>query len=123
MRFAVTGCVEYSPYSLIPPSRTIAQYMLTGDTDRDHMPRAFLTDGERAAVADDPEMDASTKSSHLSRVRGKIGRLKADAQLLREHRPEMYEPFRDAVVEEELDERIERLEQEVAALREQLDEE
>lgn len=120
--FCNTVCVENVPYSLNPASRTIAQYMLTGDTSSDRMPRAFLTDGERAAVADDPEMDDSTKSSHLSRVRGKLERLKEDARLLREHRPEMYEPFRDAVVEEELTDRIERLEREVDALQEQLDE-
>lgn len=95
--------------------------MLTEDGEREQMSRALLTDGERDAIRDDPEMDASTKSSHLSRVRGKTSRLEEDARLLREYRPELYEEIRDAMVEEELDERIKRLEQEVEELRETVD--
>jgi len=82
------------------------------------MTRALLTDGERAAVRDDPEMDDSTKSSHLSRVRGKMERMEEDARLLCRHRSEIYEELRDSVVGEELSERIERLEREVEELRE-----
>jgi len=96
--------------------------MLNGDGQHEHMARAILTDGERAAVRDDPEMDASTKSSHLSRVRGKIPKLEEDARILRTHRPELYEQFRDAVVEEELDERIARLERELEELRDRVEE-
>lgn len=96
--------------------------MLTGDADFNRMTRALLTDGERDAARDDPEMNASTKSSHLSRVRGKIDRMEEDARLLRSERPELYERLRDAVVEEELDERIRRLEREVEDLREQVGE-
>jgi len=92
--------------------------MLNGDAEHERMTRALLTDGERAAVRDDPEMDDSTKSSHLSRVRGKMDRMEEDARLLRRHRLELYEQLRDAVVEEELSERIERLEREVEELRE-----
>lgn len=98
--------------------------MLKEDTGSDQrMTRAFLTDGERDAVRDDAEMDASTKSSHLSRIRGKLGKLEEDAKLLREHRPELYEEVRDAVMEEELVERVENLEQEVEELRERVPEE
>jgi chaperonin cofactor prefoldin len=96
--------------------------MLTGETEPERMSRAFLTDGERAAVQDEREMDASTKSSHLSRVRGKMERMEEDAKILRQHRPELYEQLRDAVVEEELDERIERLERELEELRAKLEE-
>lgn len=95
--------------------------MLTGDGKHEHMARALLTDGERSAVRDDAEMDGSTKSSHLSRVRGKMDRLEEDARILRQHRPELYERMRDAVVEEELDERIARLERELDELREQVE--
>lgn len=98
--------------------------MLTGDTnENDRMTRALLTDGERDAIRDDPDMDASTRSSHLSRVRGKLDRLREDAELLRRHRPDLYDEVRNAVVEEELNERIERLEQEVDELRTQLEDE
>lgn len=98
--------------------------MLTGDTnENDRMTRALLTDGERDAIRNDPDMDASTRSSHLSRVRGKLDRLREDAELLRRHRPDLYDEVRNAVVEEELNERIERLEQEVDELRTQLEDE
>jgi len=91
----------------------------TGDGD---MTRALLTDGERDAGRDDPEMDAGTKSSHLSRVRSKLDRLREDARLLREHRPEIYDDAREAFVGEEIDERVDRLEQEVERLQEKYDE-
>lgn len=92
--------------------------MLNGDAEHEQMTRALLTDGERAAVWNDSEMDNSTKSSHLSRIRGKMDRMEEDARLLRRHRPELYKQLRDVVVEEELSERIERLEREVEELRE-----
>jgi hypothetical protein len=85
------------------------------------MTRALLTDGERAAVEDDPDMDGNTKSSHLTRVRRKTVRMKEDARLLREHRPELYDDLRAAVVEQDMDERIQRLEQQVADLQKQHD--
>lgn len=85
------------------------------------MTRALLTDGERDAVRDDSEMDDGTKSSHLSRIRGKEEQLREDGRLLRENRPEMYRRMRDAFVEEEIDERIARLEREVSELRSRLD--
>jgi hypothetical protein len=84
------------------------------------MTRALLTDGERTAVEDDPDMDDNTKSSHLTRVRRKTVRMKEDARLLREHRPELYDDLRAAVVEQDMDERIERLEQEMEVLRDQV---
>ena len=95
--------------------------MLTGESQQERMTRALLTDGERDAVRDDPEMDSGTKSSHLSRIRAKKDGLREDGRLLREHRPDLYQEMRDAFVEEEIDERIARLENEVEELREQLD--
>ena len=92
--------------------------MLNQDAEHERMTRALLTDGERAAVRDDPQMDDSTMSSHLSRVRGKMGRMEEDARLLRQHHSDIYDRLCDAVVEEELSERIERLEHEVEELRE-----
>lgn len=93
--------------------------MLTGYTPA-RMTRALLTDGERAAVEDDSDMDGNTKSSHLTRVRRKTVRMKEDARLLRKHRPELYDDLRAAVVEQDMEEQIERLEQEMEALRDQV---
>lgn len=97
--------------------------MLTDNPESEKMARALLTSGERDAIRGDPEMDASTRSSHLSRVRGKLENLEEDARLLRVHKPEMYEQVRDAIVEEEMNERIRRLEQEVEELRERVEDE
>lgn len=85
------------------------------------MRRALLTDGERDALTDD-QMDQNTRSTHLARIKNKIGRLGEDMRLLREHKPELYEQVRAEVCEEELDERVQRLEEEVSELRAQLDE-
>ena len=81
------------------------------------MPRALLTDGERDAIRDDAEMTDTTRASHLSRVRSKIDRMGEDARLLKEHQPELYESLHEAVVEDELADRVERLEDEVESLR------
>lgn len=85
------------------------------------MSRALLTDGERAAIRDDPDMDDSTKSSHLSRVRAKIIRLREDMELLREHRPDLHEQVQQVVVADDLDERFSELEREVSELKRQIE--
>lgn len=85
------------------------------------MTRAYLTDGERGAVKDDPDIDAATKSTHLSRVRAKIDPMRTDARLLRKHQPDLYEELRAAIVEEELEERVEQLETEMEVLREKVE--
>lgn len=91
--------------------------MLNTDADTDtQMTRALLTPGERDAIRDDPEMDDSTRASHLSRIRGKIPQLADDVKLLREHRPEIASDVRDAVCEDETTERVGRLEDEVQRL-------
>ena len=86
------------------------------------MARALLTDGERQALTDE-DMDDNTRSTHLSRIKNKLERLSEDARILRENNPELYEQAREQFCEEELDERVQRLEEEVEALRSQLDEE
>lgn len=91
--------------------------MLNTDADTDtEMTRALLTPGERNAIQGDTDMDASTQSSHLSRVRGKVPQLAEDVQLLREHQPEIASQITDAVCEDETTERVERLEEEVKRL-------
>lgn len=86
-------------------------------------PRALLTDAERKAVRQDPEMDTSARSTHRSRIRGKLDRLREDVRLLRQHRPEIYNGAFDVFVEEELNQRIERLEEEVDELQDRLEDE
>lgn len=85
------------------------------------MARAFLTETERRALYDE-SMDQNNCSTHLARVKNKLDALGEDARLLREHAPEIYEQAREEFCEEELDERVQRLEQEVEELRSQLDE-
>lgn len=77
------------------------------------MVRALLTDGEKRAVRDDEDMDDNTKSSHLSRVRRKIPRLKEDAEHLRQHRPEIYERLRSSVCDRDIEARLSDLENRV----------
>lgn len=80
------------------------------------MVRALLTDAERRAVEDDPEMSHSNKTSHLARVKRKIGRLGDDADQLRAHRPEIYEQLHESVCREDIEDRITVLETEVQQL-------
>lgn len=86
----------------------------------DRMSRGLLTDAERKAVQGE-ETDQNKRSTYISRVKNRMGRVREDARILREHRPEIYELLHDAVCEEQMDERVERLEHEVEELREQLE--
>ena len=81
-----------------------------------YMVRAFLTDAERRAVEGDEEMDQNNRSTHLANIKGRFGAMQEDARLLREHRPDLYEQLHEAVCEEEMDERIQRLENQVEEL-------
>ena len=86
------------------------------------MVRSLLTDGERNAVRDDDDMDDNTKSSHLSRVKKKIHGMRADAEDLRTHRPELYDELHEAVCERELEDRLHSVEAEVRELHDRIDE-
>lgn len=89
----------------------------------ERMTRALLTDGERDALLGDEDMDDSVRSSHKSRVKRKLrDRMYDDARILRTHAPELYDVLHDAVCEEQIDERVDRLEEEVEQLRSQLEE-
>lgn len=88
--------------------------------DGREMARALLTDGEKKAIRGDEGINEGSRTTQLSRVRKKIEKMEDDAQLLREHQPEMYEDLRDAVVGEEIEARLGRLENEVEELREQV---
>jgi hypothetical protein len=85
------------------------------------MARALLTDGEREALTND-EMDQNSRSTHISRIKKKLSLLGEDARILREHAPDLYGQAREEFCEEELDERVQRLEQEIEELRAELDE-
>lgn len=88
--------------------------------DSIQMSRALLTDGEKKAVRGDEDVNEGSRTTQLSRVRRKIEKMQADAQLLREHQPEMYDDLREAVVGEELEDRLERMENEIKELREEV---
>lgn len=95
--------------------------MLKQDAD-DCMTRALLTDGERAALRGDETVDHSTRSSHRSRVKKKLNdRMDEDARILREYAPDLYDRLHESVCEEQMVERVERLEQEVEELRAELE--
>ena len=94
--------------------------MSTGTVSDSRMVRALLTDAERQALTDE-EMDDNNRSSHLARIKNKLERLGEDARILRENAPEIYEQARAEFCEEEIDERINRLESEVEALRNEID--
>ena len=97
--------------------------MSQADPVRDNqMARALLTDTEREALDPDSDMDQNNRTTHLARIKNKIDLLAEDARLLREHRPDLYERAHEAVCEEEMDERVARLEEQVKELQEQLDE-
>lgn len=86
------------------------------NTSESYMARAFLTDAERRAVKGDEEMDQNNRSTHFANIRGRMEAMGEDARLLREHRPDLYEQLHEAVCEEEIDERIQRLENQVEEL-------
>lgn len=100
--------------------RTIVPYMSQRAVGDGRMARALLTEGERDALTDE-EMDSNTRSTHMNRIKNKLGALGEDARILRENAPEIYEEAREEFCEAELDERIERLEDEVQDLRDQVD--
>lgn len=94
--------------------------MSAGEDSRRSMVRALLTDGERKAVRDSDEMASNTKSSHISRVRGKIERLRDDAELMRKHRPELYHDLQSSICDQGIEERLDDLEAEVSNLHERV---
>lgn len=88
--------------------------------DGTQMPRALLTNGEKKAIRGDSDVNEGSRSTQVSRVRKKIEMMRDDAQFLREHDAEMYDDLREAVVGEELEERLERMEGEIEELREEV---
>lgn len=84
------------------------------------MSRGLLTDAEKRAIRGDEE-DQNKSSTYISRVKNRMEQVKDDARLLRTHRPDLYEELHEAVCEEEMDERIQRLETEVEDLRSELE--
>ena len=84
-------------------------------------PRGLLTERERDVVRGDEDVDEDTQSTLLSRVRGKISALGTDGRLLRQYRPEIYREAYEAFCVEDVDERIDRLEQEAEEQRERIE--
>jgi polyhydroxyalkanoate synthesis regulator phasin len=88
------------------------------DASPAYMSRGVLTPAEKQAIQGE-EDDPNKQSTYIARVKQRMTRVEEDARLLRTHRPDLYEQLHAAVCEEEFDERIQRLEQQVAALQEQ----
>lgn len=93
---------------------------MSDDTDT---PRALLTEGEREAIDPESDMTPNNRRSHMWRIRRKIEKMEEDAHDIRKHRPEMYENLHSSVCDEEVDDRIDRLEEEIADLRSRHDDE
>lgn len=85
-------------------------------TDGTQMPRALLTNGEKKAIRGDSDVNEGSRSTQISRVRRKIKQMRGDAQFLREHDEEMYRNLRDAVLDEDVERRFERLEEKIDEL-------
>lgn len=105
---------------IYPAYETWVYMSAPGDSLRT-MVRSLLTDGERQAVKDSDEMDANTKSSHLSRVKRKIERMRQDAADLKEHRPGLYDGLYEAVCKQTVEQRLQALERRVDDLEERTD--
>jgi protein subunit release factor B len=88
------------------------------DASPAYMSRGVLTQAEQRAVRGE-EDDQNKHSTYIARVKQRMTLVEEDARLLRTHRPDLYEQLHAAVCEEDLDERIQHLEQQVAALQEQ----
>lgn len=80
------------------------------------MPRAFLTESERRAVRGDEDMNPNSRSTYIARIRNRFEAMEEDARILRENRPDLYEQLHEVVCEEDIDERIARLEKQMAEL-------
>lgn len=85
----------------------------------EYMSRGLLTPAEKRAIRGE-ESDTNKHSTYIARVKRRMELVEEDARLLRAHRPDLYERLHGAVCEEDLDERVQRLEQEVSDLREQV---
>ncbi|PHQ39907.1 hypothetical protein DJ69_03705 [Halorubrum persicum] len=64
--------------------------------------RALLTDRERELIEGESESDDDLRYQAISRVRRKIeDEMTTDMEILREHRPDLYEELREVVCDPE----------------------
>lgn len=84
-------------------------------------PRALLTDRERAAVREDPDMNPNTRSTHFTNIQRKIPKLREDMMLLQDHQPEYYEQAYANICEASMSDRVDELESQVQVLNRRLD--
>lgn len=61
--------------------------------------RALLTEREREVLRDDIEVSPNYVNQVRYRVREKLPRLRIDAELLREHQPDLASELRETLVE------------------------
>jgi len=70
--------------------------------------RGLLTDSERELIADEDPESPNRRYQAISRVRRKIDdEMTEDVEILREHHPELLAELREAVCEEDSDDKSE----------------
>ena len=80
----------------------------------DDIPRAFFTDGERAALRDESEISDNARRTHLSRIKRKMPKLGDDWEFANEHAPEIAEMMQEQICEPSIEARLDRIEAELA---------
>jgi hypothetical protein len=75
---------------------------VSGEEDRSmDQYRAILTTTDRERISGEADVPNSKRYEAVSRVRQRIEQLEHDAELLKEHHPELYEELQESVCQNE----------------------
>jgi len=75
---------------------------VSGEEDRSmDQYRAILTTTDRQRISGEADVPNSKRYEAVSRVRQRIEQLEHDAELLKEHHPELYEELQESVCQNE----------------------
>ena len=75
---------------------------MSGEEDRSmDQYRAILTTTDRQRISGEADVPNSKRYEAVSRVRQRIEQLEHDAELLKEHHPELYEELQESVCQNE----------------------
>lgn len=77
----------------------MSKYMVREETAMGYT--AIMTQKDRERISGESDDPDSKKYESASRIRSRIGELEKDAEILREHHPELYTELREAVCEED----------------------
>ena len=61
---------------------------------------AIMTETDRKRISGESDDPASKRYESASRIRSRIAELAKDAEILKEHHPDLYEELQEAVCEE-----------------------